>query len=131
MWFVLLFVKTIFVKTEIIMKIYHNPRCRKSREGLQLLEESGKKFETVLYLENPPSTNEIKEIIKLLGIKPIELVRTGETDWKENFKGKGLTDDEIIKAMATYPKLIERPIVVKGDKAVVGRPPENIKSLMF
>lgn len=112
------------------MKIYHNPRCRKSREGLQLLEASGKEFETVLYLENPPSVKEIKEIIKMLGIKPIELVRTGEADWKDNFKGKDLSDEEIIKAMTTYPKLIERPIVVKGDKAVVGRPPEKIKELL-
>jgi arsenate reductase len=127
---VLLFLKSIFDKTQIIMKIYHNPRCRKSREGLQLLEASGKEFETVLYLENPPSVKEIKEIIKMLGIKPIELVRTGEADWKDNFKGKDLSDEEIIKAMTTYPKLIERPIVVKGDKAVVGRPPEKIKELL-
>jgi arsenate reductase len=112
------------------MKIYHNPRCRKSREGLQILEGSGTAFETVLYLENPPSEKELKSIISKLGITPRELVRTGEADWKENFKGIDLSDDEIIKAMTTYPKLIERPIVVKGDKAVVGRPPEKIKELL-
>ena len=112
------------------MKIYHNPRCRKSREGLQILEESGAEFETVLYLDNPPSVNELKEIIQKLGIEPLALVRTGEADWKENFKGKNLTDDEIVKAMVTYPKLIERPIVIKGNKAVVGRPPEKIKELL-
>lgn len=112
------------------MKIYHNPRCRKSREGLQILEESGAEFETVLYLDNPPSVNELKEIIQKLGIEPLSLVRTGETEWKENFKGKNLTDDEIVKAMVTYPKLIERPIVIKGNKAVVGRPPEKIKELL-
>ncbi len=112
------------------MKIYHNPRCRKSREGLQILEDSGAAFETVLYLENPPSEKELKSIISKLGITPRELVRTGEADWKENFKGRDLSDDEIIKAMVSYPKLIERPIVVKGDKAVVGRPPEKIKELL-
>lgn len=112
------------------MKIYHNPRCRKSREGLQILEDSKEDFEVVLYLEKPPSGNELKSIIKKLGITPRELVRTGEADWKENFKGKDLTDDEIITAMVSYPKLIERPIVVKGNQAVVGRPPERIKELL-
>jgi len=112
------------------MKIYHNPRCRKSREGLQILEDSKKKFEVVLYLENPPSEKELKSIISKLGVTPLELVRTGEPDWKENFKGKELTEDEIIKAMVNYPKLIERPIVIKNDKAVVGRPPEKIKELL-
>jgi arsenate reductase len=112
------------------MKIYHNPRCRKSREGLQILEDSKKEFEVVLYLDNPPSEGELKSIVSKLGISPLELVRKGEADWKENFKGKDLTDDEIIKAMIAYPKLIERPIVVSGNKAVVGRPPERIKELL-
>ncbi|MEX0997771.1 MAG: arsenate reductase (glutaredoxin) [Flavobacteriaceae bacterium] len=112
------------------MKIYHNPRCRKSREGLQILEDSKKEFEVVLYLENPPSEKELKSIISKLGFSPIELVRKTEADWKENFKGKDLSDDEIIKAMVSYPKLIERPIVIKGDQAVVGRPPERIKELL-
>lgn len=112
------------------MKIFHNPRCRKSREGLQILEDSKKDFEVVLYLENPPSEKELKMIILKLGITPIELVRKGETDWKENFKGVDLSDDEIIKAMVAYPKLIERPIVISGDKAVIGRPPERIKDLL-
>src|SRR5690606_17755313 len=102
----------------------------KSREGLQILEDSKKKFEVVLYLENPPSEKELKSIISKLGVTPLELVRTGEPDWKENFKGKELTEDEIIKAMVNYPKLIERPIVIKNDKAVVGRPPEKIKELL-
>jgi arsenate reductase len=112
------------------MKIFHNPRCRKSREGLQILEDSKKNFEVVLYLENPPSEKELKLIILKLGITPIELLRKGEADWKENFKGLDLSDDEIIKAMVTYPKLIERPIVISGDKAVIGRPPERIKDLL-
>ncbi|MEX2350129.1 MAG: arsenate reductase (glutaredoxin) [Flavobacteriaceae bacterium] len=113
-----------------MITIYHNPRCRKSREGLQILEDSGKAFNTVLYLENPPSEKELKSIISKLGISPIELVRKGEADWKENFKGKDLSDDKIIAAMVSYPKLIERPIVIKDTKAVIGRPPENIKVLL-
>lgn len=111
------------------MKIYHNPRCRKSCEGLQILEESKKNFEVVLYLENPPSEKELKLIILKLGITPIELVRKGEVDWKENFKGLDLSDDEIIKALVTYPKLIERPIFISGEKAVIGRPLERINDL--
>lgn len=112
------------------MKIYHNPRCRKSREGIKILEDSKRDFEVVLYLENPPSEKELKAIVSKLGIKPIELVRKGEADWKTNFKGKDLSDDEIIKAMTIYPKLIERPIVISDEKAVVGRPPELIKNLL-
>lgn len=112
------------------MKIFHNPRCRKSREGLQILEDTKKDFEVVLYLKNPPTEKELKSIVSKLDMSPIELVRKGEADWKENFKGKDLSDDEIIKAMVSYPKLIERPIVINGNKAVVGRPPENIKELL-
>lgn len=110
-----------------MIKIYHNPRCRKSREGVQILEESGKKFEIVQYLNEVPSFNELKEIIDMLNITPIQLVRKNEAFWKENYKGKELSDDEIIQAMIENPKLIERPIVINNNKAVVGRPPENIK----
>ena len=112
------------------VKIYHNPRCSKSRQGLQLLKENNVDFEVVEYLKNPPTKDELKELIKKLGIKPIDLVRKNEKIWKENFKGKDLTDEQIIDAMVTYPKLIERPIVIKDDKAVVGRPPENILELI-
>jgi len=112
------------------MKIYHNNRCSKSRCGLQLLEESGQDFEIIDYLNNPPSEKEIKDLLKKLGITPIQLVRKNEAIWKENYKNKTLSDIEIIKAMATHPKLIERPIVIKGDKAVIGRPPENITTLI-
>lgn len=113
-----------------MIKIYHNNRCSKSRCGLELLENSGKPFEVVKYLEDIPTQNEIKELIKLLGIKPIDLVRTNEAIWKEHYKGKTLTDAEIINAMAENPKLIERPIVVNGNKAVVGRPPERILEII-
>ena len=113
-----------------MIKIYHNPRCRKSREGLQILEESGKDFEIVKYLENTPTKEELSDIIELLGIKPIDLVRKNESIWKENYKNKQLSDNEIITAMIENPKLIERPIVVNKDKAIVGRPPENIKKII-
>ncbi|WP_304141718.1 MULTISPECIES: arsenate reductase (glutaredoxin) [Mesoflavibacter] len=113
-----------------MIKIYHNPRCRKSREGFQILEESGKDFEIVKYLENTPTKEELSDIIKLLGIKPIDLVRKNESIWKENYKNKQLSDNEIIIAMTENPKLIERPIVVNKNKAIVGRPPENIKKII-
>ena len=112
------------------MKIYHNPRCSKSRQGLQILEESKIKFEIIKYLETPVSEEEITEIIKLLGIAPIDLVRKNEAIWKENFKGKELSDLEIISAMTSNPKLIERPIVINNGKAVIGRPPEIIKTIL-
>ena len=112
------------------MKIYHNNRCRKSREGLAILEASNLPFEIINYLENPPTKEELENILILLGIKPIELVRKNEAIWKENFKNKELSDNDIINAMLQHPKLIERPIVVKNNKAVIGRPPEKIKELL-
>ena len=113
-----------------MIKIYHNPRCSKSRQGLQILEESKVVFETIKYLENPPTIVELTEIIKLLSISPIQLVRKGEAIWKENFKGKTLSNEQIIEAMVQNPKLIERPIVIRGNKAVIGRPPSIIKTLL-
>ena len=109
-----------------MIKIYHNPRCRKSREGLQILENSGKEFEIIKYLEDIPSEEELAKIIKKLNINPIQLVRKNEKVWKENYKGKDLSDHEIVKAMIENPKLIERPIVINNNKAVIGRPPETI-----
>lgn len=113
-----------------MIKIYHNPRCRKSREGLQLLENSGKEFEIIKYLETVPSEAELTEIINLLGITPIQLVRKTEKIWKENYKGKELSDVAIIKAMVENPKLIERPIIINKNKAVIGRPTETISSII-
>ena len=113
-----------------MIKIYHNPRCSKSRQGLEILEKSGKEFEVVKYLEVIPTEKELIDIIKLLNISPINLVRKNEKIWKENYKGKDLSNTEIIKAMIDNPKLIERPIVVKNNKAVVGRPPESILELI-
>ncbi|KAA3619247.1 MAG: arsenate reductase (glutaredoxin) [Flavobacterium sp.] len=111
-------------------KIYHNPRCSKSRQTLQLLEQEGEDFETVLYMDSPPSAKELTEILKQLGKKPIELVRKNEQIWKDNYKGKDLTNSQIVAAMVAHPRLIERPIVIKNGKAALGRPPENILGIL-
>lgn len=113
-----------------MITILHNPRCRKSREGLNVLEVSGKPFEIRKYLENRLSVAELSEIITKLNIKPDDIIRKNETIWKENFKDLTLSDEELIKAMVDHPKLIERPIVINGDKAVIGRPSEVISSLL-
>lgn len=113
-----------------MIKIYHNPRCTKSREGLAILTESGKEFEVIKYLQDIPSKKELKEIIDILEIRPIELVRANEAIWKENYKDKELTDDQLLLAMVENPRLIERPIVIHDKKGVIGRPPEKIKDLL-
>lgn len=113
-----------------MITIYHNNRCRKSREGLEILENSGKEFQVVKYLEAVPSEEELKAIIEKLRIQPIELVRKNEAIWKSEFKGKELSDDDIIKAMVEHPKLIERPIVINGNTAVIGRPPQKIAQIL-
>ena len=112
------------------MKILHNPRCRKSREGLKILEESGQDFTIVEYLKEPLTKEELTDILDKLDMSAIDLVRKNEKEWKENFKGRDMSQEEIIEAMVTYPKLIERPIVISGERAVVGRPPENIQQLI-
>ena len=112
------------------MKIYHNPRCSKSRQTLALLQENGAEPEVVLYLDKVPTIDELKGLLTKLEISPMQLVRKGEAVWKEKFKGKELSDDEIIAAMIANPKLIERPIVVKDELAVLGRPPENALELI-
>ena len=112
------------------MKIYHNPRCSKSRQTLALIQEKGVEPEVVLYLENIPTTEELQDLLNKLEISPMQLIRKGEKDWKENYKGKELSDAQLIDAMIAHPKLIERPIVVKDNKAVLGRPPENVLELL-
>lgn len=112
------------------MKYYHNPRCSKSRQGLQLLEKAGQSPEIVLYLNTPPTEKELTAIIKKLGIKPYDLIRRNEKIFKENFKGKDLSDKEWIQAMVQYPKLIERPILVTKEKAALGRPPEDLLTIL-
>lgn len=112
------------------MKIYHNPRCSKSRQTLAIINEKKTEFEIVEYLKDSLSISELELIIEKLGINPIELVRKNESIWKENYKGKDLSDKEIVRAMIENPKLIERPIVINGKKAVLGRPPENVLKII-
>jgi arsenate reductase len=113
-----------------MIQIYHNSRCGKSRECLAFLEKSGQEYEIIKYLENVPTFDELKEIIKKLGIKPIELVRRKEKIWMENFKDKPMTDDEIIHTMILNPILIERPIVINGDMAIIARPLEKVAAIL-
>jgi len=110
--------------------IYHNPRCSKSRTALALLEEKGVKPEVVFYLETPPDAATLKKLLRKLGMTAGDLVRRGEEDFKAAGLGPDSTDEELLAAMARYPKLIERPIVVKGNKAVLGRPPEKVLALI-
>lgn len=110
--------------------IYHNPRCSKSRATLALLQEHGVEPTIVEYLKNPPTAAELKVIIASLGMKPQELVRKGEEIYQTEYAGKTLTDAQWIAAMAKHPILIERPIVIAGKQAVLGRPPENIEKLL-
>lgn len=112
------------------MKIYHNPRCSKSRQTLEIIQEKGLEPEIIKYLDTPPSKSELTEIIKMLGIKPEELLRKGEAIFKESYKGKTLTDEQWIDAMVEHPKLIERPIVVNGNKASIGRPPISVLEIL-
>ncbi len=113
------------------IQIFHNPRCSKSRQTLALIEEKGISPDITLYLETPPSAEELGNIIKKLGISARELLRKGEQDYKDNeLKNPALTDEELISYMIKHPKLIERPIIIKGANAVLGRPPENVLSLL-
>lgn len=110
--------------------IFHNPKCSKSRATLELLKERGVQPQVVEYLKTPPTAAELKAIVTKLGIRPEDLVRKGEAIYKENYAGKTLTDAQWIEAMVRHPILIERPIVIQGDKAVLGRPPENVLALL-
>ena len=112
------------------MKIYHNPRCRKSREGISYLESKKINFEVIDYIKNNLSSEQIRNILKKLQLKPIELVRKNEAIWKEKYKGKDFTDEQLIKILSNEPKLIERPIIVSEKLAVIGRPAENIDKLL-
>ncbi len=113
------------------VKIYHNPRCGKSRDTLKLLEAQGLAPEVIEYLKTPPSHAELQDILHKLGFKPRELMRTKELEYKENgLDDKSLSDSELIEAMVRIPKLIERPIVLANDKAAVGRPPETVLAIL-
>lgn len=110
--------------------IYHNPRCSKSREALALLRQRGIEPRIVEYLQTAPTEAELREVILRLKIKPQDLLRRGEDVFKEKFSGRNLSNEECITAMADYPILIERPIVIHGERAVIGRPPERVLELV-
>jgi len=111
--------------------IYHNPRCSKSRASLEMLESKGIKAEIVRYLDSPPSGTELKEILAKLGLQAEQIVRKGESLYKElGLHEKTLSNDEWIETLVANPKLIERPIVVNGDKAAIGRPIENVINIL-
>lgn len=115
--------------TDLIL--YHNPRCSKSRSALELLETRGLAPTVVRYLETPPSSDELRGLLARLGIRARQLLRTGEDEYKAlNLADESLSDEQLIDAMAHHPKLIERPILVVGDKAVIGRPPEKVLELL-
>lgn len=114
-----------------MLTIYHNPRCSKSRQTLALLEEQGKEFTIVEYLKTPPSEAALREILKALDLSPRELLRTKEAEYNvAGLDDLSLSDDAVIQAMHHYPKLIERPIVVNGSRAAIGRPPENVLDIL-
>lgn len=113
-----------------MIQILHNPRCRKSREGLALLEAEGQDFMVIKYLEDKLTVKNLTTIVSKLDISPIDLVRKNEAIWKSEFKGKDLNDAQIIEAMVANPKLIERPIVINKNKAVIGRPLDAIKTIL-
>ena len=110
--------------------IYHNPRCSKSRETLALLQTKGIEPSIVEYLKTPPSASQLKGIIKQLGIKPEQLLRKSEEIYKSKYANKTLSDAQWIEAMVENPSLIERPIVIHGQRAALGRPPENVLQLL-
>lgn len=112
------------------MQYYHNPRCTKSRQGLAYLEEKGLKPEVILYQKEPLSPDTLEDILDKLDMEARELIRDKEQVWKEEFADKELDDDELILAMIEYPQLMERPILVNGDKAAIGRPTENLDSAL-
>jgi arsenate reductase (glutaredoxin) len=117
--------------TKIMISIYHNPRCSKSRQTLTLLEERGIEPEVVLYLETPPTVEALTIVLKQLGISARQLLRKGEDAYKENnLSDTSLTEQQLIDIMAANPKLIERPIVINGDKAALGRPPEQVLDIL-
>lgn len=113
------------------VRILHNPRCSKSRATLELLKDRGIDPEITLYLENPPSRDELRNILKRLGKKPIELIRKGEAEFQAlGLDGPDVTDEQLLDAMVEHPRLIERPIVLAGRKAAVGRPPESVLAIL-
>jgi len=115
---------------KMAIQIYHNPRCSKSRQTLAILEEQGVEADVVEYLKTPPSAAELKAILHKLGLSPMQLMRKGEAEFKEHVKDKKLDDAALIDMMVAHPILIERPIVIQGEKAAIGRPPESVLEIL-
>ncbi|TXS89744.1 arsenate reductase (glutaredoxin) [Parahaliea aestuarii] len=111
-------------------QIYHNPRCSKSRNTLALLQDKGIEPDVILYLETPPDAATLRTLLAKLGKTPAQLVRKGEDAYKALGLGADSSDEELLAAMVSEPRLIERPIVVRGERAVLGRPPENVLDLL-
>ena len=113
------------------IKVYHNPRCSKSRQTMELLSEKGMQTDVIEYLKTPPSKQDLQEILNMLGLQPRQLMRTHEAEYKDNnLADESLTHDQLIDAMVKFPKLIERPIVVSNGKAAIGRPPETVLEIL-
>ena len=113
------------------IKIFHNPRCSKSRATLELLHQQALQPQIVEYLKTPPSEAELTQILQLLKLEPRQLMRTGEAEYKENgLDNKELSRQQLISAMVKFPKLIERPIVIANGKAAIGRPPETVLEIL-
>ena len=106
--------------------IYHNPRCRKSREALHHLETTSHELSIINYFETPLKSDDLEQLIRALGIEAKSLIRTSEAIWKSEYKRKEMTDNELVSAMIEHPKLIERPIISNGKQAVVARPLEKL-----
>jgi arsenate reductase (glutaredoxin) len=117
------------MKTETI-RIYYNPRCSKCRDAVALVQEQGYKTELIKYLETPPTKEALKDIVKKLGIKPLQLVRQGEAIFKQEYAAKTLSDEAWLDAMVAHPVLIERPVVIRGNRAVIARPPEKALDIL-
>lgn len=113
-----------------MIQIYHNPRCGKSRNCLAFVEQTKEEYEIIPYLTETPSFNDLKELLKKLDLNPNELIRTKEKIWIDTYKGKNLTDDEVIQVMVDNPILIERPIVIKDGKAIIGRDLDKVASFL-
>jgi len=112
------------------IKIFHNPRCSKSRKTLEILQQQGQEPEIIKYLDTPPSEDEIRKILSLLDLQPRELMRKNEAEYKQYFKNDSLSNTDLIALMHKYPKVIERPIVLAKNKAVIGRPPESVLDIL-
>jgi arsenate reductase len=113
-----------------MIQIYHNPRCSKSRQGVTFLKEKNLPYEEVRYLDQGLTTDELKGLLKKLNCSAMELIRTNEAVWKSEYKDKEMGEEQLIKAMASNPRLVERPVVVNGEKAVVARPTERINEII-